>query len=210
MVNMRLDLLVLLVLVSFPLICDAEEKALAFYPTNAEENQISDFIGPYSVRFNDKSSNYGQDDIKANNCFTAKINSLIDAYSFIIYTEMWNNNLMIVIEEDLGGAEDYLLENDNASIKFTPASDYSIVEKHQRRISGYESTMKIAQNVTGHTIRYGTFRLRSKTSCDDTTKGKLALVQISCIDYSEDEFDRILDTFEIKRYVEPINGGSDP
>jgi hypothetical protein len=207
---MRLNLSVILILISFPLICEAEENALTFSPTSSEERQISDFVGPYSVRFNDKSLDYDQDDIKANNCFTGKINSLLDAYSFIIYNEIWDNKLMIVIEEDLGGAEDYLLENDNASIKFTPASDCSIVEKHQRRIAGYGGTVKIAQNDTGHTIRYGTFRLRSKTSCDDKTKGKLALVQISCLDYSEDEFDRILDTFEIKRYVEPINKGSDP
>jgi len=132
-----------------------------------------------------------------------------NTFSYAVFSWMSNkNNLMVVIEEDLGGAEKELLENDNTSMMFTLTSDYAIVEKRQRRIAGYESTMVIAQNKTGHTISYGTFRLRSKTSCDDMTNGKLALVQISCIDYTKEELDRILDTFEIERYMKPIKDGS--
>jgi len=131
------------------------------------------------------------------------------AYSFEVFS--WAkgaDDLMIVIEEDLGGAEKELLEQDNATVTLSPLWDFTSAEERQRRIAGHEGIMKIAQSEEGHTMCYGTFWLRSKTSCDDMTIGKLARVQISCLDYTEEEFDRILDTLEIERYIKPIKVGS--
>jgi hypothetical protein len=105
--------------------------------------------------------------------------------------------------EDRLEAEKELLVIDPPSIALTLDSNSTIIEKLQRRIAGYEGTTEIAQYETGQIIRHGTLRLKSKTSCDDMTNGKLAIVQIYCLDYTEDEFDRILDTFEIERLLDP-------
>ena len=124
----------------------------------------------------------------------------------IIGIYMWESSrddLMISIVEDRLEAEKELLVINPPSFGLYLDSNSTIIEKLQRRIAGYEGTTEIAQYETGQLIRYGTFRLKSKTSCDDVTNGKLAVVQISCLDYAEDEFDRILDTFEIERLLDP-------
>jgi hypothetical protein len=168
-----------------------------------EEQQFSGFVGPYFIRFNDTiypSSTGGNFD------FDYTVRGLSNEYSIAGFSLRLGNNFLIVIEEYLGEAEKYLPDSKNVGMHLSITPDY-IVEKHQRRIAGYEGTMEIAQNKTEqHSIAYGTFRLRSKTTCDDTTNGRLAIVQISCLDYTKEDFDRILDTFEIVRYLTPNNG----
>ena len=182
---------------------------LALFPIlyNAEETQIMSYVGPYKVTFNDShnSEQSSGSDLLPNSCMNGYMlnQNETSIIGFYTYQSSRNDLLISIMEDRLEAEKELLVVVNPPSIALTLDSNSTIIGKLQRRIAGQEGATEIAQYETGQIIRRGTFMLKSKTSCDDMTNGKLAIVQISCLDYTEDEFDRILDTFEIERLLDP-------
>jgi hypothetical protein len=80
-------------------------------------------------------------------------------------------------------------------------SNSTVVETYQRRIAGYAGILELEQNERYRNSWRGKFWMRAKISCRDLTEGRPVRVQITALDYTREEFDRILDTFSIEHYV---------